>query len=55
MWRDMLGERELHFTADVLKDGKITIPLTVRKALGIEDGHIVAVTISKVEKPEGLD
>jgi AbrB family looped-hinge helix DNA binding protein len=40
---------ELQAVAKVVRNGRITVPLTVRETLGIRDGDKVLVTIRKIE------
>ena len=37
------------FIAQVIADGRVTIPETVRKFLGLNEGDLVKVTVEKTE------
>jgi AbrB family looped-hinge helix DNA binding protein len=41
--------KEIQTIAKVIRDGRITVPVTIREALGIRDGDKVLLTISKIE------
>jgi AbrB family looped-hinge helix DNA binding protein len=40
--------------AEVRKYGVITIPKTIRDALGIKEGDVVRITVEKVEKSKAI-
>jgi AbrB family looped-hinge helix DNA binding protein len=42
--------REFQTVAKVVRDGRITVPIHIREALGIRDGDKILVTISKIEE-----
>ena len=46
----MSEEREMSFVAYVKVGGRITIPKSVRDALGIEENDLVECTVRKVRK-----
>ncbi len=41
--------KEIQTIAKVIRDGRITVPVTIRETLGIRDGDKVLLTISKIE------
>ena len=45
-----MSEKELSFTAEVQSQGKITIPISTRKALELSEGDLVQIKIVKVSK-----
>jgi len=48
----MITSRE-DFKAEVISDGRITIPKTVRELLEVSDGDIVKVSMEKVSRSPG--
>jgi bifunctional DNA-binding transcriptional regulator/antitoxin component of YhaV-PrlF toxin-antitoxin module len=44
----MAKTMELDCTVEVRLNGRVTLPLSIRKALRIEDGDTVHLTVSKV-------
>ena len=43
------------FSAEVISKGRVTIPKTVRKLLGIKEGSMVTLTVSIVSIPKLKD
>jgi len=44
----MTKTMELDCTVEVRLNGRVTLPLSIRKALSIEDGDTVHIAVSKV-------
>ncbi len=42
--------KEVQTVAKIVREGRITVPLAIREALGLKDGDKVQLTISKIEE-----
>lgn len=45
----------MRFTAQLINNGKVTIPAQIRQVLEVEDGDLVEINVRSVNKAGGED